>query len=1002
MSQKQEFVPDLAWTGERLVTSIEGDVAFEHLHRYALARELAKDRIVLDVACGEGYGSNLLAQVAHKVIGVDISAEAVIHAKSMYQRENLTFLVGSCAQLPLADASVDLIVSFETLEHLEQHDEMLLEIKRVLRSHGVLIISTPDKRVYSDEPDYKNPFHVRELYLQEFQTLLESYFKNQTVAGQRVCRGSLVAPLGDKSSHGFKFFKGNFTEIESADVLGSAMYLIGIASDAEGYAIATQSGLFEGKELAMSIDQQLTSFNDKLGKSQVEVKMLQQNLDSQQIKMIAHDSTIRELNATLEERSAWAKRSADEVEKRDDAIRKLQSKLAERDALARLSADDLAQRDAKIAELSAKLEERIECANSYADELAKRDAAILELRMKLKARDASSKRDDKEIASLRQEIAQQSESLKTLASVLEAEVTGKDELRRALLTTRSEIIGRVDEIQSAIFELQSTVTGTSPQVALLHQAAGDSREPVTESSDSLSYKQLVLRIRKIARKVIPNDSTVLVVSKGDDALLSLCCHKAFHFPQSEDGAYAGCYPASSAAAIIHLEALRAKGGNFLLIPQPFLWWLEHYEGFRRHLESHYRLVFKQEDTCYIFNLRQEASEEMVSVWSDFETVLAECRARLGSDPAILDFKTELGLATLFPQHTVFSPPTDDQTLPYIDRSIDVVAVNANNPVALSEAHRTAGCAVVTFSKSSSRTNREVSFDVDWKAAKAAEDSTVSIILPTYNGAALMKICLASLTESLPKDFNGEIIVVDDASTDDTPILMKRWTQADARMKVVRNAKNSGFIASCNRGANAASGDILVFLNNDTVPLRGWLQPLLNVFRDQADAGAVGGKLVYPDGRLQEAGGVIFSDGSGSNFGKWSTDPALPLFNYVREVDYCSGALLATKRSLFKDTGGFDTHYSPAYYEDTDYCFKMRKMGYRVYYQPESCIIHFEGATSGTDVSTGIKRYQELNRAKFIKRWQKELKQQPKPPNQYDSTTWHTLATRNSKNRLANK
>jgi len=161
--------------------------------------------------------------------------------------------------------------------------------------------------------------------------------------------------------------------------------------------------------------------------------------------------------------------------------------------------------------------------------------------------------------------------------------------------------------------------------------------------------------------------------------------------------------------------------------------------------------------------------------------------------------------------------------------------------------------------------------------------------------------------------------------------------------------------------------------------------------DLRDAGAVGGKLIYPDGTLQEAGGVIFSDGSGCNFGKHDKAANAPLYSFLREVDYCSGALLATPRKLFLELGGFDKRYEPAYYEDTDYCFALRANGYRVYYQPESVIVHFEGATSGTDITKGVKSYQAANRNKFVEKWKAVLQHQPAPPRRLDSVTLQELA-----------
>jgi GT2 family glycosyltransferase len=187
--------------------------------------------------------------------------------------------------------------------------------------------------------------------------------------------------------------------------------------------------------------------------------------------------------------------------------------------------------------------------------------------------------------------------------------------------------------------------------------------------------------------------------------------------------------------------------------------------------------------------------------------------------------------------------------------------------------------------------------------------------------------------------------------------------------------------------------MLVFLNDDTMPQGRWLQALLRTFRRHPDAGAVGGKLIYPDGRLQEAGSLVFSDGSAANFGRESLMMEAPLYNYVREVDYCSAALLATPRKLFLEIGGFDKRYEPGYYEDTDYCFEVRNHGRRVYYQPEAVVVHTEGATGGTDLTSGAKRYQVVNHGKFARKWKDALKAQPKRPAQIDAAALYGLASR---------
>jgi len=219
----------LPQTGERYLPEVSGATELEHLHRYLLARQIIGGKRVLDLACGEGYGSFSMSSVALSVVGVDISPEAVLHAQSKYKRDNLRFLEGSCEAIPVADDSVDIVVSFETIEHHPHHEEMMFEIKRVLRPGGTLLISCPDKLEYSDKPGYANPYHVKELYRSEFEDLLDRHFLHRQTFNQRVVYGSLV--LLDAGPSDFETHEIGKLPSAPAPGLPRAPYLLAIASD---------------------------------------------------------------------------------------------------------------------------------------------------------------------------------------------------------------------------------------------------------------------------------------------------------------------------------------------------------------------------------------------------------------------------------------------------------------------------------------------------------------------------------------------------------------------------------------------------------------------------------------------------------------------------------------------------------------------------------------------------------------------------------------------------
>jgi len=254
-----------------------------------------------------------------------------------------------------------------------------------------------------------------------------------------------------------------------------------------------------------------------------------------------------------------------------------------------------------------------------------------------------------------------------------------------------------------------------------------------------------------------------------------------------------------------------------------------------------------------------------------------------------------------------------------------------------------------------------------------ENPLVSLIIPAYNQANYTLACIQSIVENT-STIPYEIILMDDKSPEEDARNLKYFIEG---ITFISNEENLGFLRNCNKGADLAKGKYILFLNNDTNVQPNWLNSLVELIESDDSIGMVGSRLVYPDGRQQEAGGIIWNDASGWNFGRLD-DPMKPEYNYVKEVDYISGAAIMIKSDLWNTIGGFDERYTPAYYEDTDLAFEVRAHGYKVMYQPKSIVIHFEGISNGTDLGSGIKKYQVVNNQKFLEKWKEVLESEHFP------------------------
>ena len=284
-----------------------------------------------------------------------------------------------------------------------------------------------------------------------------------------------------------------------------------------------------------------------------------------------------------------------------------------------------------------------------------------------------------------------------------------------------------------------------------------------------------------------------------------------------------------------------------------------------------------------------------------------------------------------------------------------------------------------FSKYRSRRDCKCAFDVELAArdlgtlipscAIATERAPdVSIVIPLFGQMPFVLNCLDGVVRHSSK-YSIELILVDDCSPTE---LGTEHLSSVPWISLLRLEANLGFLRACNAGASKARGSYIVLLNSDVRVCDGWLDELIGTFTDHPQAGLVGSKLLNSDGSLQEAGAIVWRDGSAWNYGRGG-DPEASEFSFARRVDYCSGAAIAVPAQVWLRLGGFDEHFAPAYYEDVDFAFRVRESGHEVWYQPLARVIHYEGRTHGIDETHGVKAFQKVNAEKFAARWESTLR-----------------------------
>ena len=359
----------MVFTGERYVPTVQGRIRYEHLHRYALALEFVQGKSVLDIASGEGYGSAYLSKFANSVIGVDIDRECVNFSRNKYgDIANLEFVVGSCDAIPLSSESLDIVTSFETLEHHDKHDEMMREIKRVLKPGGVLVISAPNRLTYSENPQSasanpNNQFHVKEPYEYQFVSLLSRYFKNVKLYGQRLAIGSFVFPL---SPNNLPSTISSYTSKQDGLTrefcsLQEPIYFVAVCSDEINNTQKLLDSIFIDDrddvliELEKATQAQLNQLNYNLelkdircSELQSEVAQLQALLSNFQSQLQQTEGLLEQSQSQLHETEVVLEQSQSQLQQTEDELAQLQSQLQQTE-------DELAQSQSQLQQTEDKL-----------------------------------------------------------------------------------------------------------------------------------------------------------------------------------------------------------------------------------------------------------------------------------------------------------------------------------------------------------------------------------------------------------------------------------------------------------------------------------------------------------------------------------------------------------------------------------------------------------------------------------------------------------------------
>jgi GT2 family glycosyltransferase/SAM-dependent methyltransferase len=990
--RREAATAPLPFVGERLTAAISGQIEIEHYHRYLLAREFCRDLDVVDVASGEGYGTALLAQVAKSAIGIEIDPETVVAARAEFQHSNLRYEQGDVRKIPLADGSVDVAVSFETLEHIKEQDVFLSELRRVLRPDGLLIISTPDRDIYSPINVPPNPYHARELTRAEFEAVLARHFSCVALAAQRAILGSvIISNANDVPARSYE--KRSDTLIEGGEHLMRAPYLVALASNVALPPLPNSVYIYRSdldtdfqsrlaaEEKSRVAERQTSEAQESLARfvgraaeaaKESELAYQEQARERESLLLVISQANERILQKEADHSASLARIADLEHElpallvARQEQVREYESLLQ---AISQAN-ERIVQKEADhsvamthIADLERELSTS---AITYQER---------ERQISLKAADAAqNENNSKQALGTAHSRIEELEG-KVAASALALQQGRREVARdaRALETERGKLESRITNLENSLIKASSNAQAAAAKLIEYAEANVAVRAQIKH----LEFQLLAADRRASEWQVREAAAAAKLIeyAEANVAVRAQIKHLEFQLLAADRRASEGQVREAAAAAklIEYAEAnvaVRAqiKHLEFQLLAA---------EG--RASEGQLR---EANARAHIGSLEQKLSgtEGDRDGWIRQASALTERLSAIERSTAWRASGPLRRVGRRFPKLARLAGRTAKiiwWTATFqifhrytLWRARQQLSKDATPPISapshLGPARRLQPVIVAQSS------NIEIPDRLDAAPPSGFElpcspTPAVSIIISTYGQLKVTLDCLKSIADHAPLS-SIEVIVVDDAYAG--PENMSDLEKISG-IKFLRNTSNLGFLLSCNSAAKRAKGSFLYFLNNDTVLQPGAIDALVSLLEARPDAGMVGSKLIFPDGKLQEAGGIIWKDATGWNYGR-GDDPNLSRYNYVREVDYCSGASIMVRRQLFELLGGFDEIYAPAYYEDADLAFRIRAQGLKVLYEPKSVVVHYEGVSHGTDVNTGVKSYQLLNQTRFYDRWKAVL------------------------------